>query len=86
MPKQSISLTKPNAEWVKSRIDSKEYTSMSDAVNDLIKQARCQEDEKICAMLIKAEESLEKHGHSQKTVHDIWKVAKQKYTARHGQI
>ena len=42
MPKQSISLTKPNAEWVKSRIDSKEYTSMSDAVNDLIKQARRQ--------------------------------------------
>ena len=71
MPKQSISLTKPNAEWAKARIDSKEYTSMSDAVNDLIKQVRRQEDEKIRAMLIKAEESLEKHRHSQKTVHDM---------------
>ena len=69
MPRQSISLTEPNAEWVKARIDSKAYTSMSDAVNDLIRQARRQEDqkiEKIRAMLIKAEESLEEHGYSQK--------------------
>lgn len=75
MPRQSINLTESNAEWVKARIESKEYTSMSDAVNDLIRQIRRQEDEKIekiRAMLIKSEESLEKHGHSQKTVHDIW--------------
>lgn len=89
MPRQSISLTEPNAEWVKARIDSKEYTSMSDAVNDLIRQARRQEDqkiEKIRAMLIKAEESLEEHGYSQKTLNDIWEDAQQKYTARHGQV
>ena len=89
MPRQSINLTEPNAEWVKARIESKEYTSMSDAVNDLIRQVRRQEDEKIekiRAMLIESEESLEKHGHSQKTVHDIWEVAKQKYTAQHGQV
>ena len=67
MPRQNISLTEPNAKWVKARIDSKEYTNMSDAVNDLIRQARRQEDqriEKIRAMLIKAEESLEEHGYS----------------------
>ena len=89
MPRQSISLTEPNADWVKARIDSKEYTSMSDAVNDLIRQARRQEDqkiEKIRAMLIKAEESLEEHGYSQKTLNDIWEDAKQKHTARHGQV
>ncbi len=87
MPRQSISLTEPNAKWVKALIDSKEYTSMSDAINDLIRQARRQEDEKfekLRAMLIEAEESLEKHGHSQKTVHEIWEAAKQKYTTRHG--
>ena len=87
MPRQSISLTEPNAEWVKAQIDSKEYTSMSDAVNDLIRQARRQEDEKIekiRTMLIEAEESLEKHGHSQRTVHEIWEAARQKYTAQHG--
>ena len=89
MPRQSISLTKPNAEWVRAQIDSKEYTSMSDAVNDLIRQARRQEDqkiEKIRAMLIKAEESLEEHGYSQKTLNDIWEDARQKHTARHGQV
>ena len=89
MPRQSISLTEPNADWVKARIDSKEYTSMSDAVNDLIRQARRQEDqkiEKIRAMLIKAEESLEEHGYSQKTLNDIWEDAKQKHTARPGQV
>jgi len=58
MPRQSISLTEPNAEWVKSQIESKEYTSMSDAVNDLIRQARRQENDqlgKIRSMLIEAE-------------------------------
>ena len=84
MPRQSISLTEPNAEWVRAQIESKEYTSMSDAVNDLIRQARRQEDqkiEKISAMLIKAEESLEEHGYSQKTLNDIWEDARQKHTA-----
>ena len=87
MPRQSISLTEPNAQWVKAHIDSKEYTSMSDAVNDVIRQIRRQEEkkiEKIRAMLIEAEQSVEKYGHSQKTVHEIWEAAKQKYTAQHG--
>ena len=87
MPRQSISLTEPNAQWVKAHIDSKEYTSMSDAVNDVIRQIRRQEEkkvEKIRAMLIEAEQSVEKYGHSQKTLHEIWEAAKQKYTAQHG--
>jgi len=83
MPRQSISLTEPNAEWIKSQIKSKEYTSMSDAVNDLIRQARRQENDqlgKIRSMLIEAEKSLELHGHSQKSLDDIWDSAKQKFT------
>lgn len=87
MPRQSISLTEPNAKWVKAQLESKEYTSMSDTINDLIRQARRRENgkiEEIRAMLIEAEEGLEKYGHSQKTVHEIWEIAKQKYTARHG--
>jgi len=61
MPRQSISLTEPNAEWIKSQIKSKEYTSMSDAVNDLIRQARRQENDqlgKIRSMLIEAEKKV----------------------------
>lgn len=87
MPRQSISLTEPNAEWVKAQLDKQEYTSVSDAVNDLIRQARRQEDqqiEKIRSMLIEAEESLEKYGHSDKTVYEIWEAAKQRYTSKRG--
>ena len=80
MPRQSISLTEPNAEWVKAQIDSKEYTSMSDAVNDLIRQARREEDkkiEKIRAMLIEAEDSVEKYGYSTLSPKDRLEIFKQ---------
>jgi antitoxin ParD1/3/4 len=40
MPRQSISFTEPNDEWLKSQIESKEYSSKSELVNDLIRQAR----------------------------------------------
>lgn len=43
MSRQSISLTKPNDEWLKSQVDSKEYSSKSELVNDLIRQARNQQ-------------------------------------------
>ena len=40
MARQSISLTKPNDEWLKSQVDNQEYSSKSELVNDLIRQAR----------------------------------------------
>ncbi len=43
MTRQSISLTKPNDEWLKKQVDSKEYSSKSELVNDLIRQARKQQ-------------------------------------------
>lgn len=43
MARQSISFTKPNDEWLKMQVDSKEYTSKSEVVNDLIRQARKQQ-------------------------------------------
>ena len=43
MSRQSISFTKPNDEWLKSQVDSKEYSSKSELVNDLIRQARKQQ-------------------------------------------
>lgn len=45
MTRQSISLTEPNDKWLKSQIDSKEYTSKSELVNDLIRQARQQQSQ-----------------------------------------
>lgn len=45
MSRQSISFTKPNDEWLKSQVESKEYSSKSELVNDLIRQARKQQVE-----------------------------------------
>ena len=42
MARQSISLSKPNDEWLKTQIESEEYSSKSELVNDLIRQARKQ--------------------------------------------
>jgi antitoxin ParD1/3/4 len=43
MSRQSISFTKPNDEWLKAQVDSNEYASKSELVNDLIRQARNQQ-------------------------------------------
>ncbi len=55
MPRQSISFTPPNDAWLKAQVDSQEYSSKSDVVNDLIRKAR--EIEAIRARLIQAEQS-----------------------------
>ena len=43
MARQSISFTKPNDEWLKNQVDNNEYSSKSELVNDLIRQARSQQ-------------------------------------------
>lgn len=45
MSRQSISFTKPNDEWLKTQVDNQEYSSKSELVNDLIRQARKQQKE-----------------------------------------
>ena len=59
MSRQSISFTKPNDEWLKAQVDNNEYSSKSELVNDLIRQARKQQIEIdwVRAKLDKAEES-----------------------------
>ena len=59
MPRQSITFTEPNDEWLKAQVDSKEYSSKSDVINDLIRQARSRkkELENIREALIKGENS-----------------------------
>ena len=54
MARQSISLTPPNDEWLRAQVDSEEYTSKSEVVNDLIRKAH--EIEYIRAKLIRAEQ------------------------------
>ena len=55
MARQSISFTPPNDDWLKAQVDSEEFTSKSEVVNDLIRKAR--EIEFIRAKLIRAEQS-----------------------------
>ena len=43
MSRQSISFTQPNDEWLKAQVDNKEYSSKTELVNDLIRQARRQQ-------------------------------------------
>ncbi|HSJ67595.1 MAG TPA: type II toxin-antitoxin system ParD family antitoxin [Anditalea sp.] len=43
MARQSISLTEPNDMWLKSQVENKEYSSKSELINDLIRQARKQQ-------------------------------------------
>jgi len=43
MARQSISFTKPNDEWLKAQVDNDEYSSKSELINDLIRQARKQQ-------------------------------------------
>ncbi len=60
MTRQSISLTTPNDDWLRSQVgDGKEYTSKSDLVNDLIRKARADQEkiEAIRNRLIEAEQS-----------------------------
>lgn len=59
MGRQSISFTTPNDEWLKNQIESKEYSSKSELINDLIRQARKQQIQIdwLKAKIEKAEES-----------------------------
>lgn len=59
MTRQSISFTQPNDEWLKAQLESKEYASKSELVNDLIRKERAKqkEIEYIRAKLIRAEQS-----------------------------
>lgn len=57
MPRQSITFTTPNDNWLNTLIESEEYSSKSEIVNDLIRKARAQRGELdyIRAKLVKAE-------------------------------
>jgi len=59
MGRQSISFTQPNDEWLKNQVETKEYSSKSELVNDLIRQARKQQRQIdwISSKLEKAEKS-----------------------------
>ncbi|MEM9329657.1 MAG: CopG family transcriptional regulator [Bacteroidota bacterium] len=59
MARQSITITRPNEEWLKAQLESEEYTSKSEIVNDLIRKARLREkreEDWVRATLVRAEQ------------------------------
>ena len=69
MTRQSISFTPPNDEWLKAQIESQEFSSKSEVINDLIRKAR--EIELIRARLLAAELSVKEHGWVEKTPEEM---------------
>lgn len=74
MARQSISLTEPNDQWLKSLVDSREYSSKSEVVNDLIRQARKQQEQ--ADWLRMKLKSAEKSGFTNDSQEDIRRASK----------
>ena len=77
MTRQSISITRPNDIWLNSLIESEEYSSKSEIVNDLIRRARERNNqiEMIRARLVKSESS----GFITQTAEEIKQEFKQEF-------
>lgn len=58
MPRQTIALSEPNHAWLQARVDSGEFKTQTEAVNDALRRAREIENgvEDIRAKLIRAEQ------------------------------
>lgn len=78
MARQSITLATPNDEWLKNQVAKEEFSSKSEAVNYLIKQARSNEayNEFVRNKIEKAVKS----GHSTLTKEELLAKIKSKYT------
>jgi len=74
MPRQTISLSEPNHEWIQQKIDSREFRNQTDVVNDALRRVRELESgiETIRARLIAAEAS----GFTEDSLDDIWNDAR----------
>ena len=74
MTRQSITLTNPNDNWLKTQLESNEFNSKSEVVNDLIRKARSKQNEidLIRSKLLQAEKS----GFTNSTSSDILKEFK----------
>lgn len=77
MTRQSISFTEPNEAWLREQVESEEYSSKSELVNDLIRQARGKQKQIdwLQAKLDKARKS----GYSTMTKSEILAESKETY-------
>ena len=76
MARQSITLANQNDEWLKEQVAKEEFTSKSEAVNYLIKQAR-EQDAYVEFVRMKIEKA-EQSGFSTKTKEELLAEIKKK--------
>jgi antitoxin ParD1/3/4 len=76
MARQSITLANQNDEWLKQQVAKEEFTSKSEAVNYLIKQAR--EQNAYVEFVRMKIEKAEKSGFSTKTKEELLAEIKKK--------
>ena len=74
MNRQSISFTEPNDEWLKQMVSSQEYSSKSEIINDLVRQARKQQVQ--IDWINNKLEKAEQNGFTKLDKHDILKESK----------
>lgn len=75
MNRQSITFTEPNDTWLKEMVKSQEYSSKSELVNDLIRQARNQQIQ--IEWINKKLSIAEQRGFTKQSKEDILKESKQ---------
>lgn len=75
MPRQTITISDPNHDWLQARIDSGEFRTHTEAVNDALRRVREIESgiDAIRAKLIRAEE----RGFSDRTPEEILERSKE---------
>ncbi|MFY7666810.1 ribbon-helix-helix domain-containing protein [Flavobacterium sp.] len=76
MARQTITLANQNDEWLKQQVANEEFTSKSEAINYLIKQAR-EQDAYVEVVRMKIEKA-EKSGFSTKTKEELLADIKKK--------
>ncbi len=76
MNRQSITFTQPNDDWLKEMVKNEEYSSKSELVNDLIRQARKQQIQ--INWINRKLERAEKRGFTKLNKDEILKESKSK--------
>ena len=90
MPKKKITLSEQQDSWIRSQINSGQYSNDSEVISELIQERQLQDQEtpeqlaSIRAALNEAEESVKHKGYSKRTVDEIWNAALKQHLAQNG--
>ena len=88
MPRQTITLTDPNAAWLQARVESGEFRTQTEAVNDALRRVReserMMETEEEIALIREKLARAKAGGFTDMTGAEILAEAKAQYRAKRG--